>query len=80
MAVVSATTCASSVQSVSEYALGKDDEGAYIEHYTTFKLFGNSQLKALTDYDNDGICAPQIRFYDPAEDAGYCHPCRCRRH
>ena len=52
----------------SEYALGKDDEGAYIEHYTTFKLFGNSQLKALTDYDNDGICAPQIRFYDPAEE------------
>jgi len=52
----------------SEYALGKDDEGAYIEHYTTFKLFGNSQLKALTNYDNDGICAPQIRFYDPAEE------------
>ena len=51
----------------SEYALGKDDEGAYIEHYTTFKLFNDSELRTL-DRPVDGICAPQIRFYDPAEE------------
>ena len=52
----------------SEYALGKDDEGAYIEHYTTFKLFNDNQLRTLNSPVDDGICAPQIRFYDPAEE------------